>query len=67
MIRFISPTVYYQDDKYLQSLQVPEKLWYLMHLNDEELKILNDIVSGYVDFAEIQVMRYNPLCIWQST
>ena len=31
------------------------------HLNDEELKILNNIVSGYFDFAEIQAMRHNPM------
>ena len=29
------------------------------YLNDEELKILNNIVSGYFDFAEIQAMRHN--------
>ena len=29
--------------------------------NDEELKILNNIVSGYFDFAEIQAMRHNPM------
>lgn len=31
------------------------------YLNDEELKILNNIVSGYFDFAEIQAMRHNPM------
>lgn len=31
------------------------------YLNDEELKILNNIESGYFDFAEIQAMRYNPM------
>jgi len=31
------------------------------YLNDEELKILNNIVSGYFDFAEIQAMRHNPV------
>jgi len=31
------------------------------YLNDEELKILNNIVSGYFDFAEIQAMRRNPM------
>jgi len=29
------------------------------YLNEEELKILNNIVSGYFDFAEIQAMRHN--------
>ena len=31
------------------------------YLNDEELKILNNFVSGYFDFAEIQAMRHNPM------
>ena len=31
------------------------------YLNDEELKIRNNIVSGYFDFAEIQAMRHNPM------
>ncbi|MDC7289107.1 virulence RhuM family protein [Blautia schinkii] len=31
------------------------------YLNDEELKILNNIVSGYFDFAEIQAIRHKPM------
>ncbi len=31
------------------------------YLNEEELKILNNIVSGYFDFAEIQAMCHNPM------
>ena len=31
------------------------------YLNDKELKILNNIVSGYFDFAEIQAMRHHPM------
>lgn len=31
------------------------------YLNDTELKILNNLVSGYFDFAEIQAMRQNPM------
>ena len=27
----------------------------------KELKILNGIVSGYFDFAEVQAMRHNPM------
>ena len=27
----------------------------------EELKILNNMVSGYFDFAEIQAMRHHPM------
>ena len=29
------------------------------YLSEEELKILNGIVSGYFDFAEVQAMRHN--------
>lgn len=31
------------------------------YLNEVELKILNNIVSGYFDFAKIQAMRHNPM------
>ena len=31
------------------------------YLNEEELKILNNVVSGYFDFAEIQAMRHHPM------
>ncbi len=31
------------------------------YLEDEELKYLNNIVSGYFDFAEVQAMRRNPM------
>lgn len=31
------------------------------YLTEEELKILNNIVSGYFDFAEIQAMRRHPM------
>jgi hypothetical protein len=31
------------------------------YLNEDELKVLNNIVSGYFDFAEIQAMRQNPV------
>jgi hypothetical protein len=31
------------------------------YLNPDELKILNNLVSGYFDFAEIQAMRRNPM------
>lgn len=27
----------------------------------DELKLLNNLVSGYFDFAEIQAMRHNPM------
>ncbi len=31
------------------------------YLDETELKMLNNIVSGYFDFAEIQAMRHNPM------
>ena len=31
------------------------------YLNENELKILNNLVSGYFDFAEIQAMRRKPM------
>ena len=30
-------------------------------MTEEELKILNNLVSGYFDFAEIQAIRHNPM------
>ncbi len=31
------------------------------YLTNEELKILNNLVSGYFDFAEVQAMRHHPM------
>lgn len=31
------------------------------YLNEKELQILNGIVSGYFDFAEVQALRHNPM------
>lgn len=31
------------------------------YLTEEELKILNNLVSGYFDFAEIQAMKHRPM------
>ena len=31
------------------------------YLEEDELKVLNNLVSGYFDFAEIQAMRKNPM------
>lgn len=31
------------------------------YLTEEELKILNGLVSGYFDFAEVQALRHNPM------
>jgi hypothetical protein len=31
------------------------------YLSEEELKVLNNIVSGYFDFAEIQALKHKPM------
>ncbi len=31
------------------------------YLHEDELKVLNNLVSGYFDFAEIQAMRHTPM------
>lgn len=31
------------------------------YLSEEELKMLNNLVSGYFDFAEFQAMRHKPM------
>ena len=31
------------------------------YLDEKELKVLNNLVSGYFDFAEIQAMRHHPM------
>ncbi len=31
------------------------------YLNAEELKVLNNLVSGYFDFAELQAIRHRPM------
>ena len=31
------------------------------YLDENELKMLNNIVSGYFDFAEVQAMKHNPM------
>ena len=31
------------------------------YLHENELKILNNLVSGYFDFAEVQAIRHNPM------
>ena len=31
------------------------------YLDENELKVLNNIVSGYFDFAEVQAMKHNPM------
>jgi hypothetical protein len=31
------------------------------YLTEDEIKVLNNLVSGYFDFAEIQAIRHNPM------
>lgn len=31
------------------------------YLSEKEIKVLNNLVSGYFDFAEVQAMRHNPM------
>ncbi len=31
------------------------------YLSEDELKVLNNLVSGYFDFAEIQAIRHNTM------
>lgn len=31
------------------------------YLTEQELKVLNNLVSGYFDFAEVQAIRHNPM------
>lgn len=36
------------------------------YLNEKELKVLNNLVSGYFDFAEIQAMKHKPMYMADS-
>ena len=31
------------------------------YLSEEELRVLNQMVSGYFDFAEVQAIRHRPM------
>ncbi len=31
------------------------------YLTEEELRVLNQMLSGYFDFAEVQAIRHRPL------
>lgn len=53
---FMGLKVFFGDFPVLKDISIAKN-----YLNDEELKILNNIVSGYFDFAEIQAMRHNPM------
>ncbi len=53
---FMGLTTFSGDSPTLKDITVAKN-----YLNEDELKILNNIVSGYFDFAEIQAMRHNPM------
>ena len=53
---FIWLTTFKGDIPVLQDVVIAKN-----YLNDEELKILNNLVSEYFDFAEIQAIRHNPM------
>ena len=53
---FMGLTTFKGDIPVLQDVVIAKN-----YLNEEELKILNNLVSGYFDFAEIQAIRHNTM------
>lgn len=53
---FMGLTTFKGDIPVLQDVVITKN-----YLNGEELKVLNNLVSGYFDFAEIQAIRHNPM------
>ena len=53
---FMGLTTFKGDIPVLQDVVIAKN-----YLNEEELKIFNNLVSGYFDFAEIQAIRHNPM------
>lgn len=53
---FMGLTTFKGDIPVLQDVVIAKN-----YLSEEELKILNNLVSGYFDFAEIQAIRHNPM------
>ena len=53
---FMGLTTFKGDIPILQDIVIAKN-----YLNEEELKVLNNLVSGYFDFAEIQAIRHNPM------
>lgn len=53
---FMGLTTFKGDIPVLQDVVIAKN-----YLNEEELKILNNLVSGYFDFAEIQAIRHNSM------
>ena len=53
---FMGLTTFSGDFPTLKDTQIAKN-----YLTEDELRILNNLVSGYFDFAEIQAMRHNPM------
>ena len=53
---FMGLTTFKGDIPVLQDVVIAKN-----YLNEEEPKVLNNLVSGYFDFAEIQAIRHNPM------
>ena len=53
---FMGLTSFPGDEPTLKDISVAKN-----YLSEEELKVLNNLVSGYFDFAEIQAMRHKPM------
>ena len=53
---FMGLTTFKGDIPVLQDVVIAKN-----YLSEEELKVLNNLVSGYFDFAEIQAIRHNPM------
>lgn len=53
---FMGLTTFSGDFPTMQDITVAKN-----YLSEDELAILNRIVSGYFDFAEVQAMRHNPM------
>ena len=53
---FMGLTAFQGDHTTLKDAQIAKN-----YLKEDELKVLNNLVSGYFDFAEIQAMRHKPM------
>lgn len=53
---FMGLTTFSGDMPTLQDVTIAKN-----YLSENELKILNNLVSGYFDFAEVQAMKHNPM------
>ena len=53
---FMGLTIFSGDMPTMKDIQVAKN-----YLTEDELKILNNLVSGYFDFAEIQAIQHNPM------